>query len=105
MTAASINKDDIASYEAARAEGGGRIPSEVIDRLIDGEHPIRVFRTWRGFNQKNLAIAVGIAPAYLSQLENNVRNASNATLRAIADELNIDFALLVDWYTRRPGGD
>ena len=93
--------EDIAAYEAAKAEGGERIPSEVIDRLIDGDHPIKVFREWRGFKQKNLAIAVGIAPAYLSQIETGVRNARNAKLlRAIADTLNIDFALLVDWCSR-----
>ena len=92
--------EDIAAYEASKAEGGERIPSEVIDRLIDGDNPIKVFREWRGFNQKNLAAEVGIASAYLSQLETGVRTGSNAKLRAVAKTLDIDFALLIDWCSR-----
>ena len=92
--------DDVAAYEEAKAEGGERIPSDVIDRLIDGDNPIKVFRVWRGYSQKGLAKAIGSSPAYVSQLETGARNASNAKLRAIADTLGIDFALLVDWYTR-----
>ena len=66
------------------------VPQAVADRLLGGEHPIRVWREYRKLTQAELASRTGIRPAYLSQIEGGVRNGSISTLRAIAQVLKID---------------
>ncbi len=65
-------------------------PVEVVDRLLGGENPIRVFRNHRGMTQRQLAKDVGIDPAYLSQIETGKRTGSTRVLRAIATALGVD---------------
>ena len=64
---------DEALYDEARAEGGEFFPAEVVDRLLAGENPIRVYRNYRRMTQKQLAEAAGINPVYLSQIETGKR--------------------------------
>jgi uncharacterized phage-associated protein len=45
------------------------IPAEIVDRLIDGENKLRVWREYRGMSAKELAEATGLAAPYISQLE------------------------------------
>jgi transcriptional regulator with XRE-family HTH domain len=42
-----------------------------------------------------LSKKAGISPAYLSQIENNKRNPTIDTLKAIARELDIDIDVLI----------
>ena len=44
-------------YDEAKAEAGEFFPVEVVDRLLAGESPIRVYRTYRGMTRKQLAEA------------------------------------------------
>ena len=67
-----------------------RIPIEVVDRLIERENPVRVWRKYRGLTQQELAKKVGVSPAYLSQIETGKRGGSSKVLRAIASALNVD---------------
>jgi DNA-binding XRE family transcriptional regulator len=39
-------------------------------RLLDGESPVRVWRSKRGLTQRALAAAAGVAPSYLADIEN-----------------------------------
>ena len=43
-------------YDRARSEGGESFPIEVADRLLAGESPIRVYRSYRGMTQQELAV-------------------------------------------------
>jgi ribosome-binding ATPase YchF (GTP1/OBG family) len=52
--------------EKARAD---YLSSELVHQLIDGEHPIRVWRVHRGLGRDALAAAAGIAASYLSEIE------------------------------------
>jgi hypothetical protein len=92
--------EDIAAYDAARADSGEVIPAEVVERLVAGDNAIKVFREWRGRKQNDVAAATDTTAAYLSQLETGHRGASIDLLRRIADELGVDFGVLIDWYTR-----
>ena len=67
-----------------------RIPVETVDRLLEGENPIRVWRKYRGLTQRTLATRVGINTAYLSQIETGKRGGSSKVLRAIAKALAVD---------------
>ena len=81
---------DEALYDEAKAEGGALFPAEVVDRLLAGENPIEVYRTYRRLTQKQLAEAAGIDPVYLSRIETGKRAGSLRTLAAIAKVLDVD---------------
>lgn len=81
--------------DLAMAEAEESFPAEVADRLLAGEIPIKVFRDYRGLTQRALAERVGINPVYLSQLETGRRQGGVATLRRIADALNVELDDLV----------
>ena len=76
-------------YDRADAEGGESFPAEVVDRLLAGQNPIRVYRDHRGMTQGALAAAAGIHPVYLSQIETGKRSGSAKTLAAIAEALGV----------------
>ena len=54
---------------------------------------LRVSRKW---SQQNLADVVGLSRNYISELENNKRNISIATLNNLADKLGVPSGLLID---------
>jgi len=65
------------------------LPAEMVDRILDGENPIRVWREHRGMSVKALAGKAGIAPAYLSQIETGKRDGTVATVKKLAAALGI----------------
>lgn len=82
-------------YDLAKAAGGESFPATLVDRLLAGENPIRVYRDHRGLTQKQLAAAAGINPVYLSQIETGKRTGSTRTLVSVADALGVDVDDLV----------
>ncbi|TPP11704.1 helix-turn-helix domain-containing protein [Rhizobium glycinendophyticum] len=88
----------IADFERKLAAGEEElIPAEYVNRMSEGESPIRVWRNFRGMAAKDLAAAAGISTAYLSEIETGKKDGSVATLKAIADVLKLD---LDDLYWR-----
>ncbi|MDH4439956.1 MAG: helix-turn-helix transcriptional regulator [Rhizobium sp.] len=88
----------VADFERKLAAGEEEfIAVEYVNRMSEGESPIRVWRDVRGMTAKDLAAASGISTAYLSEIENGKKDGSVATLKAIADVLKID---LDDLYWR-----
>jgi DNA-binding XRE family transcriptional regulator len=77
--------------------GGEWVPGEVIDRLIAGDHPIRVWREHRGLKSQELARQARISPALLSEIENGKKEGSIKTLAALARALRVDLDDLVPW--------
>ena len=77
-------------YDLAKSAGGESFPATVVDRLLAGESPIRVYRDHRRLTQKQLAAAAGINPVYLSQIETGKRTGSARTLVSIAGALDVD---------------
>lgn len=77
-------------YDLAKSRGGESFPAEVVDRLLAGESPIRVYRDHRCLTQKHLAEAAGINPVYLSQIETGRRTGSARTLASIAGALDVE---------------
>lgn len=71
------------------------LPAEMVDRLLDGQNPIRVWREHRGSSVKALAEKAGIAPSYLSQIETGKRDGTLETLKKLADALGVALVDLV----------
>ena len=65
------------------------IPAEVVDAILDGKSPIKVWREYRGLTQQRLADMVGISKPYLSQLETGKRTGTTEVLSTIAEALNV----------------
>jgi DNA-binding XRE family transcriptional regulator len=66
------------------------VPSEIVNRLLEGENAIKVWREYRKLTQESLAHRTGIRKAYLSQLETGESEGSVKVLKAIATALNVD---------------
>ncbi len=89
----------IADFERKLAAGEEElVPAVYVNRMSEGESPIRVWRDFRGMSAKDLAAAAGISTAFLSEIETGKKDGSIATLKAIADALKID---LDDLYWRQ----
>ena len=76
------------------AGGMPLLPKEVVDRLANGENPIRVLREFRGWKQVDLVRAVGIVQGYLSDLETGKRKGPLELHRKIATFLEVPLDLL-----------
>lgn len=85
--------EDIRDYDAAKAElergEDELIPAEVVNAILDGENPIKVWREFRGLTQQQLADAAGISKPYLSQIETGKRKGSTDILSALARALQV----------------
>lgn len=90
LSAVLEDVDDAALADAARAaDDGFRIPAAVVNALLEGEQPVKVWREQRGLTQDALAAKAGISKAYLCQMETRKRVGALKTLRAIADALAV----------------
>jgi DNA-binding Xre family transcriptional regulator len=84
---------DEALYDAAKArlaEDSERVPAEIVEALISGQNPIRVWRRHRGLTLEQLAGEAGLSPAYLSQLETGKRRGTVPVLNRLAQTLGLE---------------
>jgi DNA-binding XRE family transcriptional regulator len=88
-------KDIEESVQAIQEGKEITIPGEVTFAILDGVNPIRAWREHKQIKMNALAKKVGISSAYLSQIENDKRNPTIDTLKAIAKELKIDIEMLI----------
>lgn len=75
------------AYKEIRPE---TFPADVADRLLDGEHPVKVFREYRDMTQAQLGAAAGLKQAYISQIEAGSRAGTVEALKRIAGALKVD---------------
>lgn len=98
MVALLADAEDIRDATAVAAKLVAReteaYPVEVMDRLLDGDHPVRVFRDHRGLTAQELAGRAGISRAYLSEVENRSKPGSLKAMTKLAAALNIPLDLL-----------
>ena len=71
------------------------IPSDVVDRLLDGDAPLEVWRNHRGLSQAELSRRSGVNRVQIIDIEAGRKNGSAATLRKLATALEIDLDDLV----------
>ena len=65
------------------------VPFTLVKRIADGEHPVRVWREYRGLRASELATAAGIASSYLSDIENGKKPGSVNAMKCIAIALDV----------------
>lgn len=90
---------DIAAYDRAKAAlASGEdelIPAEYVNRMIDGESPLRVYREFRGLTQSALAAASGVNRVQIADIEARRKTGSVVTLGKLASALNLSIDDLV----------
>jgi DNA-binding XRE family transcriptional regulator len=80
----------VCEFDARLARGEEElIPAEYVNRMIDGENKIRVWREYRGMSVKALAEAAGVTAAYLSQIETGAREGTIDTLKKLSSVLRV----------------
>ena len=76
--------DDVAAYDRAKdalAAGDEElVPAAIVNAILDGENPVRVWRQHRGMSQVQLAEAADISQAYLAQIETRKREGTWASI-------------------------
>ncbi len=94
-----IDAADVASADRVRRniEDGTDelVPAEFVNRILDGESPIRVWREFRGLSGKELAGMANISGGYLSEIESGKKEGKVLTLKSIASALKVDLNDLV----------
>jgi ribosome-binding protein aMBF1 (putative translation factor) len=85
--------EDIAAYDLAKSRlASGQdemIPAEMVNRLIDGENPVRVWRKHRGLSLAELAQRAKLSESYLSQIETGQRKGPVDKMQSLAAVLNV----------------
>jgi len=83
---------DVRDFDAAKQaieNGEELVQSEVTYAILDGGHPIKVWREYRGLTQRQLAEQAGISTSYLSQIESGQRTGTTEVLSTLAAVLNL----------------
>jgi hypothetical protein len=98
--AAEADEDNGTARLVARARkditaGAPLLPKQVVDRLADGDNPVRVLREWRDVTQLHLSFKTGLSQGYISDLETGRRKGAATALRRIADALKVPLDLVV----------
>jgi DNA-binding XRE family transcriptional regulator len=94
VTEAEEEGDDIAIYDARKADGAGSapLPAEVTMALLRGDRRIKAVRKWKGVTQQELSHAAGVTQGHLSDLETGRRTVRAETARTIAKALQVPLA-------------
>ena len=94
-----------ASRTLAAIEAGEEdFPADFAARLIGREHPLKVWREYRGLTLRALAVEVGVSPPALSKIETGKSRPRTATLSRLASALRCDMDDLWPASSRRPAG-
>ena len=65
------------------------VPFDLVQRMAGGEHPVRVWRGYRGLKAGELAARAGVAASYLSDIERGKKPGSIKALKRIAAALDL----------------
>lgn len=104
-------EEDLADFQSVsdivkRLDAGEEelVPALVVDRLLDGEQPLVVWRQHRGLTQAELARRSGVNRVQIIDIEAGRKTGSVETLRKLASTLEIDIDDLVSPSSARDDG-
>jgi DNA-binding XRE family transcriptional regulator len=91
LDAVEDREDREAAVEAEhrRMSGEEYIPASVMDRLLAGDSPLKVWRQYRGLTQTEVASRIGMSKMTVSSMEGGSRPGSIKVWRALADVLKV----------------
>jgi len=87
--------EDIRDFRDYKNAPGESFPAEVVNRLVDGARPVKVWREYRNLTQKQLAEKTGVTIAHISQIESGKRECSVKLLKSLAAALEVDVEMLL----------
>ena len=103
--------DDLAAIEAVRDEDAAfaaqlasergieiavTTPVEVIEAKLDGAHPIKAWRDYRGWTQLYLSSKSGVGRDLIAQIETRRKNGSVKTLYRLSRALKLPIEALLE---------
>jgi DNA-binding XRE family transcriptional regulator len=71
------------------------LPAELVERLIGGESPVRIWREHRGLSAQALARTAKLTPSYVSEIETGRKPGSLNAMAKIARALGVSLEDLV----------
>lgn len=89
------NADDTNAVRAFLKHPAETFPGSVVAAILEGAHPIKAFREYRGMTQARLAQAVGSSAVYISQIERGGRRAGRRFFAKLGKALGVEADVLV----------
>jgi DNA-binding XRE family transcriptional regulator len=85
-------EDEVAAdrAQARRDAGEEYVPASLVDRIVDGESALKVWREYRGISQSELARVAACRLATISEIENGKAQGKPRLWRAFAEALRVD---------------
>ncbi len=88
------------SLDLLRAQEDGQSDDawseKLVERMLAGEHPLRLWREHRSMTLDALSRATGVAAGYLSEIESGKKPGSAVSLKKCAAALNVHMEDLVN---------
>jgi DNA-binding XRE family transcriptional regulator len=94
IEAALEDRADAAAVRAFLDHPSETFPDSVIAAILDGTHPLKAIREYRGMTQAGLARTAGTSSVYISQIECGMRQAGRRLLAKLGKSLGVDSDLL-----------
>jgi DNA-binding XRE family transcriptional regulator len=82
--------EDIRAYNEAKASHDEYFPIEIMNRLLEDENSVKVFREYRGLSLGELAGAAGVDRAEVEAAETDLRAVTPEVLERIATALRLE---------------
>lgn len=91
LDGAEDREDRDAAIAAAQRRSSGEeyIPAPVVDALLAGESPLKVWRRYRGLTQSELASRIDVSKMTISGMEKGTRSGSVKVWRALSEALDV----------------
>lgn len=86
---------DLRAFDDALAGHGESFPDCLAESLVEGMHPVRVFREYRRLSLSELAKRAGLSKSYIAKIESG-DGGSLSAYKAIADALDLTVDDLID---------
>lgn len=87
-------EDTIAFIQFEQTQGE-TVPHELIQRRNAGDHPLTIYREYRGLSQRALASKAGVNHVQIGDIENRGKTGSVATLLKLARSLDVPLENIV----------
>ena len=82
--------------KTSNAHVKGPVPADIVARLVAGdEHPIKVWREFRGMTQAGLADQAGVSQGQVALIEGGKRQGTVDVLKGLPRVLNVELDHLV----------